>query len=128
MRAGLLPYKVQAETGTDRIFQNRDSRTKSCERMTRAIPMTICAWQCANNYPKDDIGRATVSRGGLPAVRKTPARFVDCEGDYLLPGFIDVHTDNFEKHAIPRPVSSGILYRGGQPRRDDDRGRDDDGL
>jgi alpha-D-ribose 1-methylphosphonate 5-triphosphate diphosphatase len=28
---------------------------------------------------------------------------VDLQGDFLLPGLIDVHTDNLEKHAIPRP-------------------------
>jgi alpha-D-ribose 1-methylphosphonate 5-triphosphate diphosphatase len=58
---------------------------------------------------KDDIsGALTVEQGRIAGVsRKTPARFVDCEGDYLLPGFIDVHTDNFEKHAIPR---SGVIW------------------
>ncbi|TVM33446.1 phosphonate metabolism protein PhnM [Oceanidesulfovibrio marinus] len=28
---------------------------------------------------------------------------VDMEGDYLLPGLIEMHTDNLEKHLIPRP-------------------------
>jgi alpha-D-ribose 1-methylphosphonate 5-triphosphate diphosphatase len=28
---------------------------------------------------------------------------VDFEGDYLLPGFIELHTDNLEKHFSPRP-------------------------
>jgi len=28
---------------------------------------------------------------------------IDCEGDYLLPGLIDVHTDNLEHHFAPRP-------------------------
>lgn len=32
---------------------------------------------------------------------------VDLEGDYLLPGLIDVHTDHFEKHIMPR---SGMLW------------------
>ncbi|MDH2347772.1 alpha-D-ribose 1-methylphosphonate 5-triphosphate diphosphatase [Bradyrhizobium sp. SSUT77] len=27
---------------------------------------------------------------------------VDCAGDFLLPGVIDVHTDHLEKHAMPR--------------------------
>jgi alpha-D-ribose 1-methylphosphonate 5-triphosphate diphosphatase len=29
---------------------------------------------------------------------------VDCEGDYLLPGLIDLHTDNIEHHFFPRPA------------------------
>src|SRR5664279_751064 len=28
---------------------------------------------------------------------------IDMEGDYLLPGFVEIHTDNFERHLIPRP-------------------------
>ena len=28
---------------------------------------------------------------------------VDCMGDYLLPGLIEIHTDNLEKHIVPRP-------------------------
>jgi alpha-D-ribose 1-methylphosphonate 5-triphosphate diphosphatase len=28
---------------------------------------------------------------------------LDFEGDYLLPGFIELHTDNLEKHFVPRP-------------------------
>jgi alpha-D-ribose 1-methylphosphonate 5-triphosphate diphosphatase PhnM len=25
------------------------------------------------------------------------------EGDYLLPGLVEMHTDNFERHLMPRP-------------------------
>ncbi|MFD1296580.1 alpha-D-ribose 1-methylphosphonate 5-triphosphate diphosphatase [Lysobacter gummosus] len=28
---------------------------------------------------------------------------LDCEGDYLLPGLVELHTDNLEKHLLPRP-------------------------
>ncbi len=28
---------------------------------------------------------------------------LDLEGDYLLPGLIEIHTDNFERHLMPRP-------------------------
>lgn len=29
---------------------------------------------------------------------------VDCEGDYLIPGLVELHTDNLEKHLMPRPA------------------------
>lgn len=29
---------------------------------------------------------------------------IDCEGDFLLPGLIELHTDNLEKHVSPRPA------------------------
>ena len=49
-------------------------------------------------------GDVAVSRGRIEAIDRSRAGSmeVDCQGDYLLPGFIDVHTDNLEKHAIPR--------------------------
>jgi alpha-D-ribose 1-methylphosphonate 5-triphosphate diphosphatase len=28
---------------------------------------------------------------------------VDLEGDYLVPGLVELHTDNFERHMMPRP-------------------------
>jgi len=27
----------------------------------------------------------------------------DMQGDYLMPGFVEIHTDNFERHLMPRP-------------------------
>ena len=32
---------------------------------------------------------------------------LDLEGDYLLPGLVEIHTDNVEKHFMPRP---GIIW------------------
>ncbi|MCP1470450.1 alpha-D-ribose 1-methylphosphonate 5-triphosphate diphosphatase [Sphingobium sp. OAS761] len=32
---------------------------------------------------------------------------MDWGGDYLLPGFVELHTDNLEKHLMPRP---GVLW------------------
>lgn len=31
------------------------------------------------------------------------AAALDCDGDYLLPGLVELHTDNLEKHLLPRP-------------------------
>ncbi len=28
---------------------------------------------------------------------------IDCEGDYILPGLVELHTDNMDKHFSPRP-------------------------
>lgn len=40
-----------------------------------------------------DVGQGRVS---LPGAE-------DCAGDWLLPGFVELHTDNLEKHLVPRP-------------------------
>src|SRR3546814_5025893 len=37
-----------------------------------------------------------------PGATAVPAA-EDMEGDTLLPGLIDLHTDHFEKHVLPRP-------------------------
>jgi alpha-D-ribose 1-methylphosphonate 5-triphosphate diphosphatase len=42
-------------------------------------------------------GRIVSVDGGL-----APRTGTDLEGDYLLPGLVDIHTDHFEKHVIPR--------------------------
>lgn len=31
---------------------------------------------------------------------------IDLEGDFLLPGLVELHTDNFERHLMPRPKVS----------------------
>jgi alpha-D-ribose 1-methylphosphonate 5-triphosphate diphosphatase len=38
-----------------------------------------------------------------PAVRSSRSSTVDLEGDYLVPGVVELHTDVLERHAIPRP-------------------------
>ncbi|MEW9581617.1 alpha-D-ribose 1-methylphosphonate 5-triphosphate diphosphatase [Paraburkholderia sp. DGU8] len=40
-----------------------------------------------------DLERGTTSASGA----------VDWKGDYLLPGLVELHTDNLEKHLVPRP-------------------------
>jgi alpha-D-ribose 1-methylphosphonate 5-triphosphate diphosphatase len=41
---------------------------------------------------------ATVSAGSTGL-----AEAIDLEDDYLMPGFVEIHTNNFERHLIPRP-------------------------
>ncbi|WP_299727059.1 alpha-D-ribose 1-methylphosphonate 5-triphosphate diphosphatase [uncultured Tateyamaria sp.] len=48
-----------------------------------------------------------VLRDGVIAALDTgasvPTGAVDCNGDYLAPGMIELHTDNLERHITPRP-------------------------
>ena len=51
-------------------------------------------------------GRVTVSEGEIAEVAEggaVPSGALDCEGDLLLPGLVDLHTDHCERHAVPRP-------------------------
>ena len=43
-------------------------------------------------------GRIAAVDGGASA-----AASLDLEGDYLIPGLVELHTDNFERHMMPRP-------------------------
>lgn len=49
-------------------------------------------------------GAVCVRDGRISAVDcGSAAGGIDCEGDYLIPGLIELHTDNLERHIQPRP-------------------------
>lgn len=51
-------------------------------------------------------GSLRVEDGVVTAIDAGPtaaAGAVDCQGDYLLPGLVELHTDNLERHFTPRP-------------------------
>jgi len=53
-------------------------------------------------------GSVHVEGGRISAVDRGTATLpgaIDLEGDYLLPGLVDVHTDNLERHMLPRSAS-----------------------
>ncbi|MCP5267221.1 MAG: alpha-D-ribose 1-methylphosphonate 5-triphosphate diphosphatase [Burkholderiaceae bacterium] len=59
----------------------------------------------------NDVIRATVQLidGRIAAVADggTSVRgAIDLDGDYLLPGLVELHTDNLERHMMPRPRTS----------------------
>ena len=43
----------------------------------------------------------------IAAGRAVPPGAIDLDGDYLLPGLVELHTDVFEGHAFPRP---GVVW------------------
>lgn len=51
-------------------------------------------------------GSLLVEDGRIAAIDAGPtgvAGAIDCHGDYLLPGLVELHTDNLERHFTPRP-------------------------
>ena len=40
---------------------------------------------------------------GIDPGGAVPPGAMDCEGDFLAPGLIELHTDNLERHLQPRP-------------------------
>src|SRR5579863_5829497 len=51
-------------------------------------------------------GSLAVADGRIAAIdsgRSGAANALDLDGDYLLPGLVELHTDNLEKHFSPRP-------------------------
>jgi alpha-D-ribose 1-methylphosphonate 5-triphosphate diphosphatase len=51
-------------------------------------------------------GSLRISQGRIAAVDPGPSAVpgaIDCEGDLLLPGLVELHTDNIERHIEPRP-------------------------
>jgi alpha-D-ribose 1-methylphosphonate 5-triphosphate diphosphatase len=52
------------------------------------------------------LGSVSVTDGLISSVDQGPATHAegwDLQGDYLMPGFVEMHTDNFERHLMPRP-------------------------
>jgi len=52
------------------------------------------------------LGTLVVEEGLITAVDQGVTRVpeaIDCEGDHILPGLIELHTDNLERHVAPRP-------------------------
>ena len=52
-------------------------------------------------------GHVVVRDGKIAEIANGPApqgvAVYDCEGGYLVPGLVELHTDNLEKHLLPRP-------------------------
>ena len=52
------------------------------------------------------VGAVRVADGRIVEVQpgaSIPSSAVDCEGDWLIPGLVELHTDVLERHAFPRP-------------------------
>jgi alpha-D-ribose 1-methylphosphonate 5-triphosphate diphosphatase len=59
------------------------------------------------------VGEALIRDGAIAAVdlRASPsAQALDWTGDWLVPGLVDIHTDNLEKHYQPRPGALWDAY------------------
>jgi alpha-D-ribose 1-methylphosphonate 5-triphosphate diphosphatase len=51
-------------------------------------------------------GRLHLAHGTIAAIvpgTEVPPGAVDCGGDYVAPGLVELHTDNLERHIEPRP-------------------------
>ncbi|ADZ68856.1 alpha-D-ribose 1-methylphosphonate 5-triphosphate diphosphatase [Polymorphum gilvum] len=49
-------------------------------------------------------GSLSVRNGRIETIAEGPSALGhDCEGDYLLPGLVELHTDHLETHYAPRP-------------------------
>ncbi len=57
-------------------------------------------------------GTLRIADGVIRDVDEGPSglpQAIDCEGDFIIPGLVDIHTDNLEKHLEPRP---GVTWPG----------------
>lgn len=51
-------------------------------------------------------GRITLADGHIAEIAEggdVPEGAIDCQGDYVIPGLVELHTDNLERHIEPRP-------------------------
>ena len=51
-------------------------------------------------------GRVTIENGMIVEICEgdaIPSGAINCKGDFILPGLVELHTDNLERHIEPRP-------------------------
>ncbi|WP_342070240.1 alpha-D-ribose 1-methylphosphonate 5-triphosphate diphosphatase [Yoonia algicola] len=51
-------------------------------------------------------GAITIEQGVITEIAEgdhRPGGSVDCDGDFVMPGLVELHTDNLERHMEPRP-------------------------
>ena len=51
-------------------------------------------------------GTVTIENGTICDIREgdqVPTGAIDCANDYVIPGLVELHTDNLERHIEPRP-------------------------
>ena len=53
----------------------------------------------------DDVvdGHVVFRDGVIAEIGQGAAKGIDCEGDWIAPGLVELHTDNLERHMQPRP-------------------------
>ena len=81
---------------------------------TRPVPATEGEIALANArlaLPGETVTGSVLVRDGVVAAVElgagVPAGAIDCEGDLLAPGLVELHTDNLERHLEPRP---GVVW------------------
>ena len=70
--------------------------------------MAECVFTNTRIVRADEVfrGSLAVADGEIHDLDGSPSALpgaIDLEGDYLMPGFVELHTDNLEKHMTPRP-------------------------
>lgn len=86
----------------------RDQQSGSSKTMSQEMILTNARVVCRDRVIEQ--GTVVVRDGLIAEVAEgvsAAAGALDLGGDYLLPGLIEMHTDNMEKHFVPRP---GVLW------------------
>lgn len=55
---------------------------------------------------EDFLGSLLIRDGRIAAIDRGAVQVagaIDCEGDVVVPGLVELHTDNLERHVVPRP-------------------------
>ncbi len=86
----------------------RDPQNGTSKTMSQEMILTNARVVCRDRVI--DGGTVVVRDGLIAEVAEGASALpgaLDLNGDYLLPGLIEMHTDNMEKHFVPRP---GVLW------------------
>ena len=80
---------------------------------TALMPETLTLANARLILPEGEmLGRMTITGGEIVEIAggsSVPAGAVDCAGDIVAPGLVELHTDNLERHLRPRPSAHWSL-------------------
>ncbi|RWJ60460.1 MAG: alpha-D-ribose 1-methylphosphonate 5-triphosphate diphosphatase [Mesorhizobium sp.] len=89
------------------VESNAPSHSKAAKRVAKELTLTGArlvlpdeTFEGTVHVKEGLISDVSAGRSSVPAA-------VDLEGGYLSPGLVDLHTDNVEKHALPR---TGVIW------------------
>ena len=77
---------------------------------------TETIWTNARLVLRDEVLEGTIAfgSGGITGIlpgRSNLSAAIDVDGDYVVPGLIELHTDNVERHLNPAPIHIGRRMR-----------------
>jgi alpha-D-ribose 1-methylphosphonate 5-triphosphate diphosphatase len=102
-RAGKERMSARLQDGSVIRTEAAAERWKFAGRTTDELVLTNARVVMRSSVFFGTVHAAGGRIAGIDTGRSTVPTAADLEGDFLIPGLVDIHTDNLERHLEPRP-------------------------